>query len=68
MVRLAIDTLLAAFEFARMALLARGRLRGAYYAWRWHTAFGAGLPATRGELVRGLIEYGAWAHRLRTGR
>jgi hypothetical protein len=50
-----------------MAIVARFRLRGPYYTWRWETAFGRGVPP-RGELVRGMIEFGAWAHRVRTGR
>lgn len=61
------DLPLAAYELLRMALVARFRLRGAYYTWRWQTAFGRGVPP-RGELLRGLIEYGAWAFRVRTGR
>lgn len=61
------DLPLAVYELARMAVVARFRVRGAYYSWRWHTAFGRGVPP-RGELIRGMIEYGAWAHRIRTGR
>ncbi len=55
------------YELARMAIIARFRLRGAYYSWRWQTAFGRGVPP-RGELIRGMIEFGAWAYRVRTGR
>ncbi|MCW5755911.1 MAG: hypothetical protein KIT54_01595 [Phycisphaeraceae bacterium] len=61
------DLPLALYELARMAIVARFRLRGAYYTWRWQTAFGRGTPP-RGELLRGMIEFGAWAFRVRTGR
>jgi hypothetical protein len=29
------------------------------------TAFGRGMPASRAELLRGLIEYARWMHRVR---
>lgn len=61
------DLPLATYELARMAIVARFRLRGPYYTWRWQTAFGRGTPP-RAELLRGLVEFGAWAHRVRTGR
>jgi len=61
------DLPLALYELPRMAVVARFSLRGPYYAWRWQTAFGRGVPP-RGELIRGMIEYGAWANRVRRGR
>lgn len=61
------DLPLAIYELPRMAITARFRVRGPYYAWRWETAFGRGVPP-RGELLRGLVEYAAWAHRIRKGR
>jgi hypothetical protein len=30
-----------------------------------HTAFGAGYPASRLAVVRSVLEYGAWVHRMR---
>lgn len=61
------DLPLAAYELVRMAIVAKFRIRGAYYSWRWQTAFGRGTPP-RGELIRGMIEFAAWANRTRRGR
>ena len=52
------------YELARLAVLTRFRLRGPYWSWRLHTAFGRGYPP-RGELIRSILAYGRWVHRMR---
>jgi hypothetical protein len=59
-----LDPLRAAWELSRLAVLTRFRLRGPYWTWRMHTAFGASTPP-RGEVIRSIIEYGAWVWRMR---
>lgn len=58
------ETLGGMYELARLAVITRLRLRGAYWQWRYHTAFGRGVPP-RGELVRGVLEYARWVRRMR---
>ncbi|MFN0133518.1 MAG: hypothetical protein ACKVW3_13450 [Phycisphaerales bacterium] len=53
------------WQLARLAAISRFRLRGPYWSWRMHTAFGRGLPASRGALVRSILDYGRWVHRMR---
>lgn len=65
--RLLLDNLLAIYELARLAVISRFRFRGRYWQWRLHTAFGRGYPESRLELVRGLLAYGRWVHRMRRG-
>lgn len=62
------DILGGLYQLARLAVLSRFRFGGAYWRWRLHTAFGRGYPAERGELVKSVIAYGAWVHRMRRGR
>ena len=57
-----------AYELTRLAALSRFRFRGPYWQWRMHTAFGKGLPKSRVELVRSILAYGSWMHRMRKGR
>jgi hypothetical protein len=54
-----------AWALALLALRSGLRFRGAYWTWRMQTAFGRGMPASRAELLRGLIEYARWMHRVR---
>jgi hypothetical protein len=57
------------YELARLGAMSRFRFRGPYWKWRLHTAFGRGYPASRRELIRGLLAYGRWMHEMRrTGR
>lgn len=53
------------YELIRLGFLSGFRFKGAYWQWRLHTAFGRGYPASKGELVRSVLEYGRWIHRLR---
>lgn len=53
------------WQLLRLGWVTRFRFRGAYWSWRIHTAFGRGMPATRGELVRSILAYGRWVHRMR---
>lgn len=61
-----LDTLGGLWQLLRLAALSRFRFRGPYWQWRLHTAFGRGYPASRRELVRSILDYGRWIHRLRS--
>lgn len=63
-----VETLCGVWELARLAIITRLRFGGPYWKWRMHTAFGRGMPATRGELVRSVLEYGRWVYRMRRGK
>lgn len=52
------------WQLFRLAVLSRFRFKGPYWRWRLHTAFGRGTPG-RGELVRSVLAYGMWMHRIR---
>jgi hypothetical protein len=60
------ETLAGLYELTRLGLITRFRFRGPYWAWRMHTAFGRGRPSTI-ALIRGVVEYGRWVHRMRRG-
>jgi len=60
-----LETLGGLYQLARLGILSRFRFKGPYWQWRMHTAFGRGYPATRSELLRSILEYGRWMHRLR---
>ena len=62
-----LETLGGIYELARLALLSGFRMRGRYWSWRLHTAFGRGYPRSRWELVRSLLAYGRWIYRMRRG-
>jgi hypothetical protein len=55
----------AVYELLRLAALSGFRVRGAYWRWRLHTAFGRGYPRSRTELIRGVLAYGRWMRRMR---
>ncbi|MBM4108334.1 MAG: hypothetical protein FJ255_05905 [Phycisphaerae bacterium] len=59
-----LDTLGGLSELARLAALSGFRLRGKYWRWRLHAAFGNGTP-TRRERWRAVLEYARWVHRMR---
>jgi hypothetical protein len=54
------------YELARLAFLTGFRFRGPYWSWRLHTAFGRGKPGPI-ALVRSVLDYGRWVHRMRRG-
>ncbi len=58
-------SILGVCELARLAWVTRFRLRGRYWRWRTETAFGRGMPASRGELVRRTLAYARWARSIR---
>jgi hypothetical protein len=58
------ETLGGLWQLLRLGFLSKFRFRGPYWKWRNHTAFGRGVPP-KGELVRGVLEYGRWMHRMR---
>jgi hypothetical protein len=53
------------YQLARLGVISRFRLRGPYWTWRMHTAFGAGYPASRWAVMKSVLEYGQWVHRMR---
>jgi hypothetical protein len=53
------------YELARLGFLSRFAFRGAYWSWRWHTAFGRGEPESRAELLAAALRYGRWMGRMR---
>lgn len=52
------------WELLRLAVITRGRVRGAYWAWRRETAFGKHEP-TGGEQRGAMLHYGDWVRRMR---
>jgi hypothetical protein len=60
-----IDVPGAAYELLRLGVITRFRMRGAYWTWRLHTAFGRGYPASKWELAKSVLEYGVWVRRIR---
>ncbi len=63
-----LDYLRAPLALLRLGVQTGFRFRGPYWQWRLHTAFGRGYPASKLELVRSILEYGAWAARIRSLR
>ena len=61
-----LETVGGLWQLARLGFVTGFRFRGPYWQWRLQTAFGRGYP-TRGELIRSVIEYGRWVHRMRRG-
>ncbi len=57
----------AAYELLRLGVITRFDFKGPYWTWRTTTAFGRGMPSSRIELVRNVLEYARWARRLRRG-
>ena len=60
-----LQTLCGIYELARLAAVSGFRLRGRYWSWRLHTAFGRGYPSSRLELIRSVLAYGRWMHIMR---
>jgi hypothetical protein len=54
-------------ELLRLGWITRFRLKGRYWSWRMHTAMGDGPKPGRGEMIRLILEYAAWARRMRRG-
>ena len=59
--------LCGSLELIRLGWVTRFRLRGAYWSWRMHTALGEGPKPTRAEMLWMILEYAAWARRMRRG-
>lgn len=49
---------------ARLGLVTRFRLRGAYWRWRTDTAFGRGWPTGRWARLHAIIDYTRWLWRM----
>jgi len=60
-----LDLIGGLYQLARLAVISGFKLRGKYWSWRNHTAFGAGYPVNRADLIRAVLEYGIWVHRMR---
>ncbi len=56
------------YQLLRLGLITRFRFKGPYWEWRNQTAFGRGMPESRTELLRSVLEYGIWMHQMRSGR
>lgn len=61
--RVLMETVGGIWQLAKLAMVSKCRFGGAYWKWRGYTAFGRGYPG-RGELIRGVLEYGRWMHRM----
>ena len=61
-------TLAAGWELLRLGFVTGFKFKGPYWRWRMHTAFGRGMPATRGEYYRSILHYGRWVHQQRMSR
>ena len=55
------------YQLARLGVLTRFAFRGPYWRWRLETAFGRGRPDSAREMIRGVLDYGRWMHRMRRG-
>lgn len=62
-----LETLGGLYQLLRLGIVTRFRLRGRYWQWRLHTAYGRGYPETKLELLRDVLEYARWVHRIRRG-
>ncbi|MEC9373598.1 MAG: hypothetical protein VYC34_07130 [Planctomycetota bacterium] len=60
-----IANVFAVYELIRLGWITRFRFKGPYWRWRMHTAFGRGFPESRWEMLRMLLAYGRWMHRMR---
>ena len=60
-------TLDALWQLARLAVLSKMKLRGAYWKWRRDTAFGtnASTMPSRAARFKAILEYGAWVGQMR---
>ena len=60
------DTLGGLWVLLTLFVRSKGRLSGAYWSWRTHTAFPDGShPKGRLGTARSALEYAAWAWRIR---
>jgi hypothetical protein len=70
MVRSLTESVRAVWNLSRLLLATRGRWRGAYWRWRYETAFGrdeSRLPPPRVRR-KALMKYGAWVGTMRSLR
>ena len=60
-------TIDALWQLARLAVLSKFKLRGAYWKWRADTAFGTdvGRMPSRAARLLAVLDYGAWVGRMR---
>jgi hypothetical protein len=64
------ETLGGIWELLRLAVKTRCKLRGAYWRWRYETAFGTDprVIPSRLKRWRAVVDYGRWLHRMRRFR
>ena len=62
-----LETLGGLYQLTRLGVDTRFRFNGPWWQWRLHTAFGNGMPASRRELARSVLDYGRWIYRMRRG-
>ena len=57
----------ALWQLARLAVLSKFKLRGAYWKWRADTAFGTNVKRMPSLAARfgAILEYGAWVGKMR---
>lgn len=65
--RWTLDTLGGLYQLVRLGCITGFRFSGPYWQWRLQTAFGRGYPSSRLELIKSILEYGRWVHRMRRG-
>lgn len=64
MIRDSIDTVLGLGRLAWLVMISGFKLRGPYWSWRWHTAFGAGPAPTSRTAWRAILHYARWVQRM----
>jgi len=64
-VRHLIDTACGLYELARLFVISRGRMRGAYWSWRRSTAMGDGSTLSPAQRKSAILEYARWIRRMR---
>ncbi len=57
----------ALYELLRLGIITRFDFKGPYWTWRTNTAFGRGMPESKAELIRNVLEYARWVRRMRRG-
>ena len=62
--RATLETILGLFGLLRLLVLSRFRMKGAYWQWRQHTAFGNG-EFPKGQRLASILEYVRWIHQMR---
>lgn len=62
--RWSLETGLGLLGVLMLATRSGFKLSGPYWSWRWHTAFGRGVPG-KPELTMSMLEYARWVYQMR---